>query len=71
MAKNVALVRIINCSPQMISIQVKPPQGDFYREEQQVRIMPHKDVILPKDHLIESQITNLAGRRMIKIVDVS
>jgi len=46
-----SVVRIYNCSSQMIALQVRPPNSDFYRNEQQVRINPGQDALLPKSHL--------------------
>jgi len=60
-------VRIYNCSKQMIPLQLRSPGSDFFANEQQVRIAPNKDVVLPKSHLLEDQITNLQQRRMIKV----
>lgn len=69
MAKNKShVVRIYNCSNQLIPLQVRAPGSDFYSNEQQVRIGPNQDVLLPKSHLREDQIKNLQSRRMIKVV---
>ncbi len=62
------VLRIYNSSKQMIPIQVKPPGGDFYTSEQQIRLAPGKDVVLPKSHLRMAQIDNLKRRRMLKVV---
>lgn len=62
------VVRVYNCSKQMIPLQVRAPGSDFYSNEQQVRIKPGQDALLPKSHLREDQIKNLQARRMIKIV---
>lgn len=62
------VVRIYNCSKQMIPLQVRAPGSDFYSNEQQVRIEPGKDALLPKSHLRDGQIKNLQARRMIKVV---
>lgn len=65
--KKSAVVRIYNNSKQMIPLQLRPPASDFYQSEQQVRLEPGKDVLLPKSHLREEQIKNLCARRMLKI----
>lgn len=62
-----AIIRVYNSSNQMIPIQVRAPGSDFFSNEQQVRIEPGKEVLLPKSHLIEDQIKNLQQRRMIKV----
>jgi hypothetical protein len=67
-AKKTEIVRIYNCSPQLIQLQVRPPGSDFYRNEQQARIGPGRDVLLPKSHLMPEQISNLQKRGMIKVI---
>lgn len=62
-----AMVRLYNCSKQMIPLQVCPPGADFFSNEQQIRLAPGKDVMLPKSYLREDQIENLQKRRMIKV----
>ena len=66
--KKSAVIRIYNCSKQMIPIQVRAPGSDFYTNEQQVRIGSGKDVTLPKSHLRMEQVENLQKRRMIQVV---
>lgn len=61
-------IRIYNASKQMIPLQLRAPGGDFFTNEQQVRIMPGKDVLLPKSHLRSEQVDNLRRRGMIKVV---
>lgn len=61
-------VRVYNCSKQMIPLQARAPGGDFYTSEQQVRIMPGQDVLLPKSYLRSDQIENLQKRGMIRIL---
>jgi len=63
-----AIVRLYNCSKQMISIQAKPPGGDFYLHEQQVRLSPGKYVDLPKSYLREAQVQNLCKSRHLKVI---
>lgn len=61
-------IRIYNCSNQMIPLQIRAPNSDFYSNEQQVRIRPNQDVLLPKSHVRKDQIANLQSKRMIKVV---
>ena len=63
-----AVVRIYNCSKQMIALQLRPPGSDFFRNEQQVRINPGNDALLLKSHLRIEQVTNLQKKRMIQVV---
>jgi hypothetical protein len=63
-----AIVRIYNCSKQMIPIQVRIPGSDFYTNEQQIRLDSGKDVALPKSHLRSEQIENLQKKRLIKVI---
>lgn len=67
MAKKTEIVKIYNCSTQLVQLQLRVPGGDFYTDEQQVRILPGKEAELPKNHLREDQIANLKARRMIKV----
>ncbi len=62
-----AMVRLYNCSKQMIPLQVRAPGSDFFSNEQQVRLEPGKDVMLPKSYLRTDQIDNLRKRRMIQV----
>lgn len=62
------IVRIHNRSRQRVSIQVKPPDGDFFMHEQQVHLTKGKSVLLPKNHLRMEQITNLKARGVLKVV---
>ncbi len=63
-----AVVRVYNCSRQLIPLQIRAPGSDFFTSEQQVRIKPGNDALLPKSHLREDQIQNLCQRRMITIL---
>jgi hypothetical protein len=58
-------VRIYNKSKQTVSLQVCPPNGDFYRAEQQAHIAPGKSATLPKDHLRWEQVDNLKQKQML------
>lgn len=69
MAKNKShVIRVYNSSNQMIPLQARAPGTDFFTSEQQVRIGPGRDVLLPKSHLRMDQIDNLQKRGMIKVV---
>ena len=61
-------VVITNRSRQMIPIQVRPPSGDFFYEEHQVRILPGKSVSMPRHFLNWSQIENCQARGQISII---
>lgn len=61
------MVRLYNCSKQMIPLQVRAPGSDFFSNEQQVRLEPGSDVMLPKSHLMADQVENLRRRRMIQV----
>lgn len=67
MAKT-AVIRVYNNSKQLIQLQVRAPGSDFFTNEQQVRIPPGGDVLLPKSHLRQDQVENLQKRGFIKIV---
>ena len=60
--------RLLNSSRQLVKIQVKPPQGDFYLHEQQVSLRPGQSTLLPKDHLRPEQIHNLQARGVLKVI---
>ena len=62
------VVRIYNSSRQMIPIQVRTPGSDFYSNEQQIRLAPGQDTLLPKSHLRAEQIQNLKARGFIKVI---
>jgi len=62
-------VMISNCSRQMIPLQVRPPKGDFFYEEHQVRLNPGKSVTVLRRWLNMAQIENCRGRGDIAIVE--
>lgn len=68
MAVKSHVIRVYNCSKQMIPLQLRPPNSEFYSNEQQVRIKPGQDVQLPKSYVRREQIENLRGRKMIKVI---
>jgi len=61
------VVRIYNDSSQMIALQVRAPGGDFFKNEQQVRLSPGQDALLPKSFLLNDQVKNLVARGMLKV----
>ncbi len=61
-------IEVYNCSNQMIPLQLRTPNSDFYANEQQVRINPGARIKLPKSHVREEQISNLQSRRMLKVL---
>lgn len=63
----VGVIRVYNCSNQMIPLQIRAPFSNFYANEQQVRIGKNKDVTLPRTHVYSEQIQNLQQRRLIKV----
>jgi hypothetical protein len=63
-----AVLRVYNRSRQLVPIQLRPPHGDFFRQEQAVYLGPGKTVTLPKSHLNEQQISNLQKSRHLQIV---
>jgi len=63
----VQMIRIYNKSKQTISLQARPPKGDFFLHEQQIRIGAGKSVTVAKDYLLESQINNLCKRQILQI----
>ena len=62
------VVRIYNCSKQMIPLQLRSPKGDFFLHEQVVQLGPGKTVKLPKSHINDAQIQNLQKRRQIQVI---
>jgi hypothetical protein len=66
MAKQKQMVAITNISRQLIEFQVKPPAGDFFLNEQQVRLKPAEAVTVPKEYLMWHQVENLTAKRCIR-----
>ena len=62
-------VVITNRCRQMIPIQVRPPKGDFFYEEHQIRIQPGKSVTMPKHFLNWAQIENCKARGDISVIE--
>lgn len=62
-------ILIQNKTKQQIGIQVKPPNGDFYLEERQIKLSPigkkGSTFKVPKNHLNLSQIENFKARGII------
>ena len=62
------MIVVYNRSKQTISLQVKPPGGDFFLHEQAVHLRPNKSVRLPKSFANTSQIRNLQAKRKIQVI---
>lgn len=62
------MIRVYNQSKQMVPLQLKPPNGDFFLHEMQVRIAPGKTVLVPANFLLDHQIQNLSKKRILRIV---
>lgn len=62
-------VTISNRSRQMIPLQAKPPKGDFFYEEHQIRLNPGATAQIPGRYLNWSQIENCKGRGDIVVVE--
>lgn len=62
------ILSIYNKSKQTISLQARPPKGDFFLDEQQIRIRPKETVQLDARYIMEEQIKNLASKGLLKIV---
>jgi len=60
-------VIVTNRSKQMVPIQAKPPNGDFFYEEHQLRLAPGKSVTVPRRYLNESQIENCRAKGIISV----
>ena len=58
---------ITNVSRQLIPVQVRRPGGDFYKDEQQIRIKPGETVRLPAAMLLQHQLDNCKLRHELKI----
>jgi hypothetical protein len=62
------IVRLYNCSNQLIQLQARPPKSDFYTNEMQVRLQPGQVATLDKAHLLKDQVENLCKRGLIRVV---
>ena len=60
-------VTVTNISRQLISLQIKHPKGDFFRDERQARLMPGKSITVPRDHLLWPQVKNCQANRMLQV----
>ena len=58
---------ITNVSKQSIPIQVRRPGGDFYRDEQQIRISPGETVRLPETVVMQHQLDNCRARHELHV----
>jgi len=62
------VIRVYNNSKQLIQLHMRPPGGDFFTNESQVRILPGMEVLLPKTHCRQDQLDNLSKKGFIKII---
>jgi 5'(3')-deoxyribonucleotidase len=62
------IVKIYNRSNQMIPLQLMPPKGDFFLNQQVVYLGPKRTVKVPKSYINEDQINNLQSRRELQIL---
>lgn len=67
-------IRLENRSKQQIGVQVKPPNGDFFVEEHQIRLSPAgkkgSTTVLPKAYLNWAQIENCRGRGFLSVTEL-
>ena len=61
-------IRIINCSNQMIPIQLSAEGEDFFRGQQQIQLRSGKDVLIDEKYLIKGQTENLQQRGLLKLI---
>lgn len=61
-------IRIINCSNQMIAIQLTAEGEDFFRGQQQIQLQSGKDVLIDEKYLIRGQAENLQQRGLLKLI---
>lgn len=61
-------ITINNRSKRKISLQVKPPDGDFFLDEQQVHLAPGRTVTLPEEYVNLDQIKNLQSYGHLGVV---
>lgn len=66
--QKMAEIRVYNKGKQLVPLHVRPPQGDFYLHEQQVRLRPGQHVMLPKEYVNMHQVTNLSARGILKVM---
>lgn len=64
-------VLIANKTKQEIPLQVKPPNGDFFSQEQQIRLRPvgkrGSTVVIPEQYLNSAQVENCKARGFISV----
>jgi len=63
-----SVIRVYNNSMQQVALQMRPPASEFYTNEQQVRLNPGKDCLLPKSHVRMEQIDNLRKKGILKVL---
>jgi hypothetical protein len=61
-------IRIINCSNQMIPVQLSAEGEDFFRGQQQIQLQSGKDVLIDEKYLIKGQAENLQQRGLLKLI---
>lgn len=59
---------VYNSSKQSIPLSVRPPDGEFYSSEQQITLMPGKQVSLLRSHVNIDQINNLQKKGILKVL---
>lgn len=69
MANGIKFVTLENIGGQMVRIQIKPPNGDFYLDEQQAQLHPRKSISVPKDHLLWPQIENFKANGLLRVIE--
>lgn len=62
------MIRIINTSKQVISLQVSSVGGDFFKDQQQIHLNPNKDIQLDEKYLVSEQVNNLKERGLLKVI---
>ena len=61
-------IRIINCSNQMIPIQLSAEGEDFFRGQQQIQLGRGQDVLVDRKYLIDGQVDNLQQRGLLRLI---
>ena len=73
MSSNNPTITIQNKTKQQVSIQVKPPNGDFFIEERQIRLSPvgkkGSIYVIAKNFLNLSQIQNYKAKGIVSIAE--
>lgn len=61
-------ITLYNKSKQMLGIMLKSPDGDFYKDQQQINLKPGETVTVPSSYTLRHQIKNLCAKNMLSIV---